>query len=195
MMIISVISSAHYVMEAYSFVTNVFQEVIPLLVTWLGSSSAHLLRLMKLRGILKTVASEVLIHFYWVFLNLVQRLMEDAENLLLSSSSNIRVLTIKHLYGLLNCSFNIVWSIRIWRAIPILVNIIIYPFTASLRNIWSVQFGLKSLFLGDFFNKIVHIFVDKIHLLNRIWIEFLRVELLESEILAVLELHVEILLE
>ena len=108
MMIISVIASAHYVMEAYSFVTNIFQEVVPLLVTWLGSSSIHLLRLMNFRGILKTIASEILIHFSRAFLNLVQRLLEDVENLLLSSSSNIRVLTIKHLYGVLNGSFDIV---------------------------------------------------------------------------------------
>ena len=107
MMIISVIASAHYVMEANSFVTNIFQEVVPLLVTWLGSSSVHLLRLVNLRGILKTIASEVLVHFSLAFLNMVQRLLEDVENLLLSSCSNVRVLTIKHLYGLLNGSFDI----------------------------------------------------------------------------------------
>lgn len=54
MMIISVISSAHDVMEADSFVTYIFQEIVPLLIARLGSS-VHLLRLMALNGFLNRI--------------------------------------------------------------------------------------------------------------------------------------------
>lgn len=64
-----------------------------------------------------------------------------------------------------------------------------------MGNIRSILFGLEAFFLSDFFDEIVHSFINKIHLLNRIRIELLRVKLFKSEILAVLELHVEILLE
>lgn len=106
-MIISVISSAHDVMEADSFVANVSHNVIPLLIARLGSR-VNLLGLMALNGLFKIIASKMLIRLSLVFLNLVQRLLEDIEYLVLNIGSKLRVLTIKDLDRLVDCSLDIV---------------------------------------------------------------------------------------